>query len=345
MPRKRPADAVPRAAWSSTLDEKPKLGRQTIPDNILLGARDAWAFLLEQSWPEIGWPLLCIRDRRKSTIEDIQKIFEPVKLKPHNPGLAAHLYCESSEIANAAEVRRNRIRYGDLNVEIYQLQPKRDDQERACREVESALQMADPGDRETIQEEGSRRRKRLLELDADLKKLKDEFDALSKKLRDQEAYVSRVELLDFLQSRRYAVTPRNLANALVGLPTMKWRQSFVRCASMPFGSDPSYEYQIVETISEIWNRRPVDFKEAPLEYFRAKFLALPKTLGYTRRVIWENWSDMKRALQECWKEDTNPGSFPFVLSAAFLPLATRQKNPAERILAERDKLGVTSQNQ
>jgi hypothetical protein len=89
---KRRTDQVPLAARSSTLEEKPKRGRPTIPDNFLLGARNAWAFLLEECWAEIGWPLLCIRDRRSSTIEDIQKIFAPVKLKPHNPGIAAHLY-------------------------------------------------------------------------------------------------------------------------------------------------------------------------------------------------------------------------------------------------------------
>ncbi len=172
-----------------------------------------------------------------------------------------------------------------------------------------------------------------------MQRLTDEFDALSKKLRDQEAYVSRAELLDFLQSRRYAVNPRNLANALAGLPTMKWRQSFARCTHMSFFSEPSFEYRVVETISGIWSRRPLDFKEAPVEYFRAKFLALPKTLDYTRRFLWENWSDMKAALEECWKEDRNPASLPFVLSPTFIRLATRQKNPAERLLAERDKLG------
>lgn len=340
MPLKKRTDAVPLVASSSTLGEKPKRGRQTIPDNFLLGARDAWAFLLEQCWPEIGWPLLSIRDRRNSTIEDIQKIFEPVTLKPHNSGLAAHLYRESCEISTAVEVYRNRLHYGKLNVKIYQLQPKRDDQQRLCQEATVALQIATPAEIGAIEDERTRRQERLLQLEAELKKLTDEFDALSNKLRGQEAYVSRSELLGFLLSRRRAVNPRNMANALAGLPTMKWRQSFARCALMPFGSDPSYEYQIVETISEIWSRRPSDFKEPPFEYFRAKLLGLPKTLGYTRRVIWENWSDMKMALQECWKEGSNSASIPFVLSAAFLRLAMRQKNPAGRILAERDKLGV-----
>lgn len=338
MPLKQRTDAVPLAARSATLDEKAKRGRQTIADNFLLGRRDAWAVLLEQCWPEIGWPLLCIRDRRSSTIEDIRTIFEPVKIHPYNPGMAASLYRESSEHASVAEVRKNKIRYGKLNEKIYQVQPKRDDQERRYREALSALQTVAPGEKDAIQEAVTQRQAQFVQAEIELRTLKQEFDALAQKVGDQEAYVSRAELLDFLLSRRYAVNPRNLANALAGLPTMKWRQSFARCARMPFGSEPSYEYQIVEEISKIWSRRPSELKEPPLEYFRDKLLQLPKTLAYTRQFLWDKWGDMKVALQECWKEQRNADSVPFVLSSIFLRLATRQKNATERILAEQDKL-------
>src|SRR6266403_1056229 len=65
---RKPSD-VPISAFSSTLTEKPKRGRRTIPDSHLLGARDQWTSLLEESWPDIGWPLLQIRERPTSTID------------------------------------------------------------------------------------------------------------------------------------------------------------------------------------------------------------------------------------------------------------------------------------
>src|SRR5258706_6802832 len=114
---RRPGD-VPISAFSSTLTEKPKRGRRTIPDNFLLGARNAWAALLEESWPEIAWPLLQIRERPTSTIDDVRKAFRPAKDKPHNSGLAAAFYREASEIATPADVRTNRIRHGELQGEI-----------------------------------------------------------------------------------------------------------------------------------------------------------------------------------------------------------------------------------
>jgi hypothetical protein len=46
---------------------------QIIPDNFLLGARNAWVALLEECWPEIGWPLLYVRDSRNGTIEHLRK--------------------------------------------------------------------------------------------------------------------------------------------------------------------------------------------------------------------------------------------------------------------------------
>src|SRR6266850_2512806 len=91
-------------AFSSSLMEKPKRGRPTIPDNFLLGARNGWASLLEESWPEIGWSLLQIRERPTSTIDDVRKAFQPVKEKPHNSGLANAFNRETVETATPAEV-------------------------------------------------------------------------------------------------------------------------------------------------------------------------------------------------------------------------------------------------
>src|ERR1700682_1452614 len=136
--------AVPISAFSSTLTDKPKRGRPTIGDNHLVGARNAWAALLEESWPEIGWPLLQIRKCRTSTIEDVCKALRPVKSKPHNSGWAAPFYGENFEIATPADVRRNRIRQGDLQGEIIKARAKLDEIQRSVWEIDAALKSAGP---------------------------------------------------------------------------------------------------------------------------------------------------------------------------------------------------------
>jgi hypothetical protein len=333
---KKPGE-VPTSARSSTLAQRPRRGRRTIPDNFLLGARNAWTALLEESWPEIGWSLLCVRDRRNSTINDVRKAFEPVKENPHNSGLATAFYRESSEAANPSEIRKNGEQLGKLDAEIHHTLAKRDEFQRSCQDADAALKLASPGDKDTIQDEVTKRQQRLLRLEGDLKILQSERDALYEKLRDQEAYVSSSELLDFLLSRRYAFNPRNLANALAGLPRMKWRQSFARCSGMSF-DEKRLSYCVFEVISRIWNRLPEELEEPPREFFRAELLKLSKNVGYTRQFLWNNWSDLKVAIEECSKLKQPSTSIPFVLTSIFMRNVTRQKNPAERILIERNRL-------
>lgn len=325
----------------SETGRKHPLGRPTIPDSFLLGARNAWAWLLEQSWPEIGWPLHSIRNRQKSTIEDVRKALMPLKEKPDG-GLAAAFYRDSSEPANATEIRKNRVKLsrlaGSRDAEISETQAKRDAQERLCLEAEAALKETSPEARERIQSEADRRKARLAELELSLRKAEGDRDSLDKKLRDQEAYFYPAELLDFLHSRRYAVEPRNLANALAGLLYMQWRQSYSRCSQIPYDSEPHRWYRVFVTIEEIWKHRSAEFVQAPVEFFRAELLRLPKKFGYVRQFLWENWRDLRLAIEECWKANPCASSVPFAITSLFVRNVTQQKRPTDRILAEREKI-------
>jgi TIR domain-containing protein len=330
--------AMPISAVSSAFDEKPKRGR-TIPDNFLLGSRNAWVGLLEESWPEIGWPLSCIRDQRNGTLEDIRTLFEPAKEKPHNPGLAAAFYHPSAEIASPSDVLRNNSQLGKLDAGILQVQAECDGGRRLCQEAEAALKVANSADAEGIKDEASRREQRLLVSQQNLQKLKSERDALGTKLRDQEAYVFRFQLLDFLLSGRPPVNPRTVANVVAGLPRMGWRQSLARCSPMPF-DPPRLEYSVFELLSEVWEHRLTDFEVPPIDFLRDEILKLPEKRGYRRQFLWDNWRDLSKAIDECWRSPSpRPvGSIPFALTSIFMRNVARQKDPAERILADRDKL-------
>jgi hypothetical protein len=329
-------------APSTTPAKKPKRGRPTIWDNHLLGTRNAWVSLLEESWPEIGWHLLNIRARRKGTIEDTRKIFEPVKQKIHNPGLATSFYRESTEPANASETLRNRISVGKLDAEIHALQAKREECQRSCRDVEIALKEASPDDKIKIEAEGTRRQQRLIQFESDLGQFGSERDALYKKTLDQEAYLSRSELLDYLISRRYAINPRNLANALAGLPGMKWRQSHLRCSRMSFEAEARPEFQVFEMLSRIWNHQSWASQEPPIELFRADLLKHSKKSANTKQFLRKNWRDLKFAIDECWESNPIPDSlFPFLLASMFMRILVRPKNAAEQILTEQDSLGAS----
>ena len=326
------------------MGKKNKRGRPTIASNFLLGARNDWARLLEEGWPEIGWPLICIRNQRTSTIEDIQKAMMLLREKS-NRGLAIRFYRDSSEPASALEIRSNWKSRSRLDARIPEMQAKRDAQERLCIEVESALNQAeetlkdeDLKIKETIQLEITRRREFLVLITENLRKWESEREALDRKVLDQESYFCRSELLDFLHSEgRYAVKPQPIANALAGLPQMRWRQSYLRCSKMPFGSEPHLWYRTFETIRKIWRRRSIEFDQAPVEFFRTSISKLP-TKSYLRQFLGENWRDFRLAIEESWSPEHPYESIPFILTARFVRNFGRQKTTVERVLADQENL-------
>ncbi len=337
--RRRKRGNVPISAFSSTLTEKPKRGRPTtIQDNFLLGRLYEWVSLLEESWPEIGWQLLQIRETPTSTIEDVRKAFQPVKEKPHNPGLAQAFYHDAVEAATPAEAYRGRVRQGEIQAEITRAQARRTETEVSIREIDQALKISPPEYADTVQKEITSRKETLTRIQGEINRLTTEERDLDRKCSDQEAYVYASELLDFLRSDgRYAIKPRSVAKALAGLPRMRWRQSYVRCSRMPL-QQPRLHYQVLEIILKSWKQRRGESKESLVEFFKAELPKLPKKLGYTRDFLLESMRDLTLAIEECVSQTHQGGKAPYVLTSILMRNTRSQKNPLEKVLADQEKL-------
>src|SRR5260370_7154497 len=87
---------------------------------------------------------------------------------------------------------------------------------------------------------------------------------------DQEAYYAQKELLDFVSYAKYAHTPRNLAQAMAGLPYIGCWHSFQQCEKKPSplwpmepDEIPPLSYRVFLIIPECWtgqrreNNRPL----------------------------------------------------------------------------------------
>jgi hypothetical protein len=339
--RNRKSDEARNSEQFTTRSDEPKRGRPTTPDNVILRARNAWVALLEEFWFEIGLQMRDMRAWRKATIEDIRKLFEPVKQKFHNSDLVTSFHHKSTDRANTSEILRNRKRVGKLDAQIRQTRAKRHEQQRACQIAEVALKQSTPGhDRDIIQSEAIKRLRDLTKIEDELKTLQSERKALENKLRDQEAYINRSELLEFLLSARYAINPRNVANALAGLPGMKWRQSYTRCSHMSYDADARSAYRVLEVISHIWARRLQEFEAPPIDFFRCELLTRSRKSDPTRQFIRQRWTDLKLAIVECWNSERLPSSIPSFIAKIFMRNVARPKNAAEQILAEQESLKV-----
>jgi hypothetical protein len=269
----------------------------------------------------------------------VRRVFRLVEDNMHYSGLA-RLFCrESTETAKPWELRRDQVRLGQLQAAILKKSVRRDEAQRSLLEVEEALKTAAPEVQKAVRDAITRFRNHAFQLTTEIKTLEDEKNVLEKKTADQTAYIYVSELLDYIRSGRYAVSPRAIANALAGLPTMGWRQSHLRCSRMPYG-EPRLQYQVLQAIVKIWKRRQGESVEYLVAFFKEQLTRLPKKLGYTRDFLLENWHDMKLAIEECAKKYGADGETPYALAFTFMKIATKQKTTLERLLAQQEKLNV-----
>lgn len=314
-------------------------GRPTIGDNFVLGGRNHWCAFFELNWPDIGWTLLKIRNRRTSTIEDIQKAFQPFRDKPHCD-IAIVFLRASLEKADSAELRKNKIGANELNSKIQEMERDLLDLRMSCIQAENALKESNEENKPAIQHQLNIRRERLNQHEEGLRRNKSEYGDLERKVRNQETFIYSDELLDFLFSRRRALEPRRLGRALAGVPDMGWRQSDERCSDFPEENLAQFPYQIFLAISHVLDRIELESGKTPTDLFQRELLSLPKKHRDAQRDLCRAWRDLKLAIAECCQANHERGFMPYAISSAFLRNLHRVKRPDEIVLDEHEKLSL-----
>ena len=305
------------------------------PDGFLVGSRNAWVRFLEQCWPIIGPQILSIAQKPASTIEEVRLAFLPAKEHPHDSGLGTDFYRERIQQATPADVVATGMRFDEVAAEILQAAADKDRAANSCADAQAALELAtNPKDKELVEQVVQQRKGNLTQLDAKLAELQRTQKELEETLRDQQAYVCRFEMLDFLRAAEHPVDPRHIANAVAALPRKNWRESFALCSPIPFDAYVQHEYQVFLVISAILNDHASDLNDGPVEVFRRALLKLPlRSPG--QPFFWENWGDLKSVIEELG----NSGPLDsFRLTDMFLKKAMRQKNSLEKLQAESERL-------
>jgi hypothetical protein len=333
----RDFEEIPISEQVATVSKKPKRGRPTVPDDLLSATRNDWVGFLEDSWPELGRRMRQIRDKRKATIEDVGKLFELEAENIPRFDLAGSFYNGSAEPATPAEILRNRKRAENLDAQILHTEAKYDELQRKYQNAEVVLGQCSPANRSKIQTVATKRRQDLTKVKDDLKELQAQRTALEQKLLDQGAYVKRSELLEFLHSHRYAIYPRNVTDAVAGLPGMKWRQSYTRCSHMPYVAGDRQAHLVLDMLLKIWDKRPRELEGPPIDFFRSKLVS-PKRFDSTRQFMRQHWSDLSLAIKQTWKSEQFPADIPYVIGSIFMRNVNRTKNAEEQILAEDESL-------
>ncbi len=329
-----------------TVSEEPetpnKGGRPTIPDNSLLGSRNQWRVFFEQCWPEVGWPLSRIRKRRSSTITDVQRVFKRVVDKPHCDQAKAFLRGQPQH-ATVRELRKYTLASSRLRYELQDMQRKYPELQRACAEAASAVKQADKNDKAVFRNERRRCRRKLRQHENTFAAKQQECVSLEDQLRNGEVYLYCSELLSFLRSegkRKRALTPLNLANALAGLPYIRWRQSDTRCSKMPADSFAQHPYVVFRLVERLFLRIGARRGKSFADRFRAELLSLPKKETYPRDSICQQWRDFRLAVEEVLKSKHQEAFIPYAITSAYLRNVSRSKTSQDNIRDSRERLSL-----
>jgi hypothetical protein len=254
-------------------------GRPTVDDSWLSNHRGFLVDMLSCWWGEVGGQL-----PRATTREELRAALEPLREHPNRHHIS-RLLVVSSDFATAEQIREERQLHGRAIEKIYETDARQRECTELVRQAQMALGQALPEQMDGVKAQVSKRQADLQAANEAHAAACAEQRAIEKKLDQIEAGFAQDELLMFIDKRfikgKYARNPRNLADAMAGLPYTQgvyfmgaW-QSYARCSKL--FCPPHHQFQVFETIQSIWKKSQKS-KMPPVEFFYQEITALPKTV-------------------------------------------------------------------
>jgi hypothetical protein len=218
--------------------------------------------------------------------------------------------------------------------------------EDVCRNLEKRIRSITKEARRIVAEETVRQKGTLDSLEQELRKADVECRKLETTLLDQEAFFFRSQLLDFIKKADYEFTPRNVANAIAGLPYITSRRSAELCSTMKSKIALSGSYELLMFISSVWKRYDTSANLTVTDWFKLKIIELPrhkiinkkKMDNYFRTNLAGKWFFLRRALVIFQRSKLPPGFVPYAITREFLGQSVTPESPADSILAANNKI-------
>jgi hypothetical protein len=175
--------------------------------------------------------------------------------------------------------------------------------------------------------------------------LEEHFQQAQKKrheLREQlwfeSAWYARNQIVNFVKSESYELTPVAFAKAMAGLPEYAWITSVRRCREIKEVKEETemraeYPYQLFQLIVRILRK----LKPLNLDKLQTKLLdqLLRKDTDWSLNAYMSSeWFDMQRAFDDCRLKKFNRSVLPYKIIKAFVENAERPKSLAEVELAK-----------
>jgi hypothetical protein len=315
----------------------PPRGRHSeLSDSELHHRRDQLVQIFEGSWSEIGWEL-----QRCKKADDLIRIFTPVAV----PGTwfreAMIIFCRpSQEPASGATRRKVRAEWLALAKPMSAAEESHRRAEERLRQVNWALTQAHGSSRRIVKRARKKRRKEAWKATLQYRTQYNDERRLETRLKDLEASFARQELLHFLKSKRYALTPLNLAGAAAGLPYMGWRQSMRRSAKAPCIIATGRMYQIFKAIRYLTSTANRKTENGLVITFEDSIPSLPSRYQLPKTELAEKWFYLERAIRKAYRTKLHPKALPFEITKQYFKQLQSQSQ-VDMVLAEQASITLS----
>jgi hypothetical protein len=317
-----------------------RLGRpQEIDDEWLLSRRDGFIDLFAFAWGRVGWEL----PRARST-HDVVAVFGGLDVHQRWSDLVAPFVRSTTIEATTTEVGRAR---DELNAAYARL----GELERELRPLEERLRQADnaiallPRDKKELPPDVKELRAAQRERARSLKLIKAKADEHMSEVRrrdttfrDVEASAAQRELLAFIASQKYEFDPKNLANAVAGLPRIGWQRSHKRCSATKSGLWPHRSFEVFRLIEDASCDGVEDFTDALAQALRS----LPTRNSFQidfRQSLCKHWWFFKRAIADGFR--ANPESRPYQVFSLYQHYIAQPRSNQDLLRLSMEELDCT----
>jgi hypothetical protein len=326
------AEVSPEEATAE--DNRRRSGRPVaLSQADLLRRRDKLQGMFQVHWPAIGWNLCLARTRM-----DIAQALRP--FAEFNLPAIDLLVLETPSKPVQDGIRKFRREHKRLNAECSEAYARLE----SCRSL--VLEATDAYSRALVRLDAARDgyvfarkekkptspfskelkkwpilcnklRVEVTQREESVKRCTEEFRKIHIEIRPLEAHFAQTELLRFLRSRRYAFTPKNVANAAAGLPHLGCRRSFLLCSRVNYAAVPSINYLLFEVLSKILKKKnPRSAEEAGREIRRQ--ISTRKQFAIVKEYLSEYWDLLEDATHKVWNSPAHPKSRAFQITFLFL---------------------------
>lgn len=307
--------------------DKPGKGRPfEIHDWELQSRREDLLRVFQMQWASFAWEL-----GKAETVEQARKSLMQID---QPPSVLEPFLQPKTRATTLAAFRNLRRHDAALRESFPAANEERNESERALNELLEAMQGQTLDARVFHHREAYQRRHRVAK--RRLERLRTLLELTQQRLANERAFLAQQELLSFIRSNRYELTPRALASALAGVPEVQWRQSIARCKLIPEAHPYDEVFAQFEHVRRALKEARRDADDAVA---KTKAYLMQKRLQkqYSIKELRQNWHYLKEAIHTIYCDHHPLGSKAYRVFTEY-QRRTSCTTPVDRVLAREGAL-------